>query len=138
MTLPEDRYDAVLLFDGVCGLCNGTVDFLLRHDTHGRLRFAALQSDSGKRLLGQYGLPPDAPDTVVFVQHGRCLTESSAVLAAVAQLGLPWRMLAMLRVVPKPLRDVVYRVIARNRYRWFGRRDTCRMPTPEERDRFLE
>lgn len=135
---PPENDAAVVLFDGVCGLCNGTVDFLLRHDTRGALRFAALQSESGKRLLAECGLPAEALDSVVLVERGRCVTESTAVLQALAYLGYPWRVLSVLRVIPQPLRDIVYRYIARHRYAWFGRRDQCRIPTESEHARFLE
>ncbi|MEO1009336.1 MAG: thiol-disulfide oxidoreductase DCC family protein [Planctomycetota bacterium] len=127
----------IVLFDGICGLCNGLVDFLLRKDRHGRLRYAALQSDAGAHLLERTGVPPEA-DTIVVVRGGRALLRSDAVLAIARELGPPWSLAGVLRVIPRPIRDLAYRVIARNRYRVFGTRDTCRRPTEAERSRILE
>lgn len=137
MTPPGDEYDAVLLFDGVCGLCNGVVDFLLRHDRSARIRFAALQSEAGKCLMRACGYREDSLDSVVLVQGTQCYTESAAVLAALGYLGLPWRLTAVFYAVPRSVRDGVYRWVARHRYGWFGRRETCRVPDASERARFL-
>ena len=138
MVPPGNTYEAVLLFDGVCGLCNGVVDFILRHDRCARIGFAALQSAAGQRLLGEYGLSPDSLHSVVLIEHGRCVTESTAVLAAARHLGYPWRLVTVFRLVPRPLRDGVYRLVAKRRYAWFGRRETCRVPSHSERERFIE
>jgi predicted DCC family thiol-disulfide oxidoreductase YuxK len=127
----------VVLFDGVCGLCNRFVDFALRRDRAGRLRFAALQSPPGRALLAGAGLDPEALDSVVLVRGGRVYRESAAALRVLAELGLPWSLAAAGLAVPAPLRDAVYRFVARRRYAWFGRRDGCRVPTPAERARFL-
>jgi predicted DCC family thiol-disulfide oxidoreductase YuxK len=127
----------VVLFDGVCGLCNRFVDFALRHDRAGRLRFAALQSPAGRALLVAAGLAPDALDSVVLFHRGRAHRESAAALRVLALLGLPWSLAAAGLAVPRPLRDAVYRFVARRRYAWFGRRDACRVPTADERARFL-
>jgi predicted DCC family thiol-disulfide oxidoreductase YuxK len=132
----------VVLFDGVCGLCNRTVDFLLRADRRGRLRFATLQGPTAASLLGERNLPLDL-QTVLYLRHRdgaapELLDRSSAILAILRDLGGGWRAAAALRVVPRPLRDAVYRFVAARRYRWFGKRDTCRLPTPEERHRFLD
>jgi predicted DCC family thiol-disulfide oxidoreductase YuxK len=128
---------AVVYFDGFCNLCNGTVDFLIRRDRHRRLRYASLQSPRGQR---ECGATPDGedPGSVVLSYQGRLYYRSTAVLCAVALLGGPWRLVSVLRVVPPPIRDAVYRFVAARRYSWFGRRDACRVPTAEERDRFLE
>jgi predicted DCC family thiol-disulfide oxidoreductase YuxK len=127
----------VVLFDGVCALCNRFVDFALRHDRAARLRFAALQSPPGRALLAGAGLDPEALDSVVLVCCGRVYRESAAALRVLAELGLPWSLAAAGLAVPRPLRDAVYRFVARRRYAWFGRRDACRVPTPAERARFL-
>ena len=125
----------IVFFDGVCGLCNATVDLLLRADRHHRLLFAPLQGETAHARLG---LPADAPlDTLVLLDaHGRH-DRSSAVLRIAHHLGGPWRVLVVFRLVPRPVRDAVYRFIARHRYAWFGQRAACRLPTPAERDRFL-
>jgi len=128
---------AIVYFDGYCNLCNGTVDFLIKRDRHRRLWFASLQSPRGQRDCGP---APDGedPGSVVLSYQGKTYYRSTAVLRAVALLGGVWRTVTVLRVIPPPMRDAVYRFIAARRFRWFGRRDTCRVPTPEERDHFLE
>lgn len=127
----------IVLFDGECNVCNRTVDFLLRRDRERRLRFAPLQSDAGRQLLARFGLPADRLDTVVLVEGDRFWTRSTAFLQALRRLPFPWPLASALRLVPRPLRDRAYDAFARNRYRWFGRRETCRVPAPDERDRFL-
>jgi predicted DCC family thiol-disulfide oxidoreductase YuxK len=132
----DDR--TVVLFDGVCNLCNGFVNFLIDRDPGARLAFAALQSDAGRRLLTSAGLPEDSLQSVVVVDAGATLTRSSAALRILRRLGGPWSVLALpLLAVPRPLRDAVYDWIARKRYGWFGRQEFCRIPTPELRRRFL-
>lgn len=132
----DDR--AVVLFDGVCNLCNGSVQFILKRDPHGRFRFASLQSDAGRGLLHAHGLPADALESVVLVEDGRAWTRSDAALRIARGLSGGWRAAGVLRVVPRPLRDAVYGLVARNRYRWFGKRESCMIPTPEWRARFLD
>ena len=127
----------IVLFDGVCNLCNGTVNFILDHDPAGRFRFAALQSEAGRALLVRHGLAADALESLVLVEGERAWVRSDAALRIAAGLGAPWRWLAVLRVVPRGIRDRLYDAVARNRYRWFGRRDECRVPTPDLRARFL-
>ena len=131
---------AVVLFDGVCLLCDRLVGFLLAHDRHRRLRFAALQSDPGRALLERLGVaaPAGEPQTVYLVEGERLRERSDAILRALVLLGLPWSLAGACYLVPKPLRDGAYRFVARHRSRWFGRADACRRPTPEERARFLE
>jgi predicted DCC family thiol-disulfide oxidoreductase YuxK len=128
----------VLLFDGVCNLCNGSVQFILRRDPRARFRFASLQSAVGQRYLEELGVDRQAVDSVILVEGGRWYQESDAALRVVRILGGPWRVLGIFRMVPRPLRDRLYRLIARNRYRWFGKRETCWLPTPELRERFLD
>jgi predicted DCC family thiol-disulfide oxidoreductase YuxK len=127
----------LVLFDGVCVLCNGFVDFLLPRDANGELTFGALQSEAAKQALRDAGLPDALPQTVIVIDDGRVYQESTAVLRVFRRLGWPWRALSWLRVVPRPLRDAVYRFIAKRRYRLTGRRDSCRIPNPAERARFL-
>ncbi|MGE0617016.1 MAG: thiol-disulfide oxidoreductase DCC family protein [Bacteriovoracia bacterium] len=118
------RPPSVILFDGVCNLCNGFVDFVVRRDTHRRFRFASLPG--GEKL-----------DSIALLQDGRRWERSAAVLKVLGGLGLPWSLFSILRAVPRPVRDAVYDWIARNRYLWFGKRDTCRLPTAEEKTLFL-
>lgn len=128
----------ILLFDGVCNLCNSSVDFIVRHDLKGAVKFASLQSRTGRRLLRRGGLPADYDASLVLVEGNRYYTSSDAALRAAAYLRPPWSWASVFRIVPKSIRDAVYRWVSRNRYDWFGKRDTCRLPTPEERDRFID
>jgi len=127
----------VILFDGVCNLCNQSVDFVLRRDRKRLFRYASLQSAVGRDLLRAHRLPPDNLDTVVLLIGGRAYVRSAAALRIAGQLGGLWRLAPLLLAVPRPLRDGIYRWIAANRYRWFGRQDTCRMPKPDEQALFL-
>ncbi|PPU66654.1 hypothetical protein XcodCFBP4690_00435 [Xanthomonas codiaei] len=129
---------ATIVFDGVCLLCNGWVQFLLRHDRRGRYRFAAMQGQAGRALLQQHGLDPDDPLSFLLVDHSGAWTDSDAIVRVLARLGGLWRLATVLRVIPRGLRDIGYRLIARNRYRWFGRSDHCMLPTPEQHARFLD
>jgi predicted DCC family thiol-disulfide oxidoreductase YuxK len=128
---------AVLLFDGVCNLCNGTVRFVAERDPVGRFHFAALQSDKGRELLARCGLPLDALDTFVLVEGDRCWTRSDAALRVARGLSGAWPLLAVLRLVPRFLRDRVYGWVAGHRYAWFGKQESCMVPSPELRSRFL-
>lgn len=133
----------VVFYDGVCGLCNRLVYFLLRKDRHARLRFAQLQGDLARELLVPRGIDPSDLDTVYVVANWRtpderALARSRAILHALGQLGGGWRLLAAVaRIVPRPLADVAYRLVARVRYRLFGRFDACPLPPPEWRKRML-
>lgn len=128
----------ILLFDGVCNLCNGFVQWVVRRDPEAVFRFASLQSDVGQHLLSRAGLPARELSTVVLYQDGEFYTHSDVPLLVALRLGGPWSLLYVLRIVPKPLRDAVYNWVARNRYRWFGKRESCMVPTPELRSRFLD
>jgi predicted DCC family thiol-disulfide oxidoreductase YuxK len=126
-----------VLFDGVCNLCNGSVQFILKRDPQGLFRFASLQSEAGRSLMDQHGLDPGALSSVVVIEDGRVWQESSAALRVARHLPGAWKLLRVFAVIPRPLRDAVYRLIARNRYRWFGKTETCWLPTPELQGRFL-
>jgi predicted DCC family thiol-disulfide oxidoreductase YuxK len=133
---------AVIVFDGVCVLCNGWVDFLLRYDRLQRYRFAAMQGDAGRRLLADNGLDPDDPMSFLLIEYDRgpaprISTDSDAVRRVLVGLGGLWRVAALSVLVPRGLRDLLYRLIARNRYRWFGRHDACLVPDAERMKRFL-
>lgn len=128
----------VLLFDGVCNLCNASVQWLIRRDNRSVFRFAALQSAVGADLLRRAGLTGDLPDSVVLVEDGRCLVRSDAALRICTLLGGWWRLLGIFRIVPRRLRDGVYDRIAGKRYAWFGRQESCWLPTPALRERFLD
>ncbi|HDS1038853.1 TPA: thiol-disulfide oxidoreductase DCC family protein [Stenotrophomonas maltophilia] len=129
---------AVIVFDGVCALCSRWVRFLLRFDRHGRYRFAAMQGAQGSTLLRAHGLDPNDPLSFLLVDEQGAWTDTDAILRVLVGLGDVWRLAGLLRVLPSRWRDVAYRALARNRYRWFGRHDTCYLPTPEQATRFLD
>lgn len=129
---------SIVVFDGVCNLCNWVVQLIIRHDPDGHFQFASLQSEVGRALLEKHGLQSVQPETVVLVRDERTYTMSDAALEIASDMGFPFRLLYPLIVLPKGVRDWAYRFVARNRYRWFGRRDSCMMPTPELRRRFLD
>jgi predicted DCC family thiol-disulfide oxidoreductase YuxK len=131
------RIPSVILFDGVCNLCNTFVQFVIARDPDGRFHFASLQSDSGRRMLRSTALAEPFPDTVVLVESGRAFVRSTAALRIVRRLRAPWPLAYAFIVVPRPLRDWLYDVVARHRYRWFGRRESCIVPTGELRARFI-
>lgn len=135
--LPVADGEAIVVFDGVCVLCSGWVDFLLRHDRRGQFRLAAMQTESGRALLASSGLDPDDPLSFLLIDAKGARTDSDAVLALLTRLGWPWRAAGMFRLLPRALRDRGYRWLARNRYRWFGKREACYLPDAETRDRFL-
>ena len=134
----------IVFYDGVCGLCNRLVQFLLKRDRHDRLRFASLQSDFASKVLGRHGIDPKDLDTVHVVENyeqtsERVLNRSDAILRAGRELGGMWAFAARLGcVVPRPLRNVFYRFVATNRYRVFGKYDTCMLPEPRHRAKFLD
>jgi len=127
----------VVLFDGICNLCSGSVQFAIARDPAATLRFAAIQSPLGQDFLRRRGLPTDDFETFYLIDEGRIFEKSSAFLRMVAYLRWPWPVLRVMQVVPRPLRDWLYDRIARNRYRLFGQRETCLLPTPEIAGRFL-
>jgi predicted DCC family thiol-disulfide oxidoreductase YuxK len=131
--------DRIVFFDGVCNLCNGTVQFILDRDPAGLFRFAPLQSDLATRMLGERGVEVDRnePDSVLLLEGDRVYARSDAVVRITRHLTGAWPLLATFAVVPRFLRDAIYRFVARHRYRWFGRTDACRVPTPALRARFL-
>jgi len=137
MSVDLQRGHAVIVFDGVCVLCNGWVRFLLRHDRHGRYRFAAMQGESGRALLTAHGLDADDPVSFLLIEGGVAWTDTDAIVRVLSGLGGAWRVAALLRVLPKALRDRLYRGLARNRYRVFGRYEQCAIPAPEQAARFL-
>ncbi len=128
----------VLFFDGVCNLCNSWVNFVIDRDPEARILFAPLQSEISRSLLLQFDMDADAMDTVVLLDQGRLYERSDAVLQLVGYLGGPVRLIRAGVLVPRFLRDAVYNYIAKKRYRWFGKRDECRVPEPGLKNRFLD
>jgi len=129
--------DPLILYDGVCRLCGWSVNIILKADRRGRLKFAALQSDPARSLLEAHGLKPDTMTSMIFVEGGRVSMKSTALLRIARHLGGAWHLCRIGWLVPRVVRDVLYDVIARNRYSWFGKNDTCPPPDPKYNDRFL-
>jgi predicted DCC family thiol-disulfide oxidoreductase YuxK len=128
----------IILFDGECNLCSWSVQFIIRRDPKARFRFAALQSPAGWRLLAERGIDARGFDSVVLLDGARWYARSGAALRIARRLSGAWPLLGALLVVPRPLRDWAYDVVARRRYGWFGRADACMVPTPALRERFLD
>ncbi|WP_332275673.1 thiol-disulfide oxidoreductase DCC family protein [Bacillus velezensis] len=134
---PAQLPDRVLLFDGVCNLCSGAVQFIIKRDPAGKISFASLQSDTARELLASEGLPTEQFDSMIFIENGRIYKNSAAVLKVSRHLRGAWRLSAVFFAVPRPLRDRAYSFIARRRYKWFGKREACMLPSPEIKNRFL-
>lgn len=130
---------AVIVFDGVCTLCNGWVHFLLERDRARRFGFAAMQGMHGRELLATHGLDPDDPASFLLIDAAGAWRDSEVIARVLAGLGTRWRIMAWLLMrLPRSLRDRGYALVARNRYRWFGRRQACMLPPAGEADRFLD
>ncbi len=129
---------SVILFDGVCNLCNGFVQFLIERDPKRRYRYASLQSETGQALMRSAGLPADEINTVVLMEEGTAYTHSDVALRVARHMGGLWPLATVLYIVPKFLRDAIYNWVARNRYRWFGKKEACMVPTPELKSLFLD
>ena len=139
---------AVILFDGVCNFCDASVNFVIEHDRDGYFRFAPLQSGAGSELAAEHGLRSETSntngpgdlipiDSVILIEDGKAYTRSTAALRIARRLGGIWSLFYGLMVIPEPVRDFFYRLFAKYRYRMFGRKDECMLPTPEERARYL-
>jgi predicted DCC family thiol-disulfide oxidoreductase YuxK len=130
----------VVLFDGVCNICSRTVNFIIDRDPKGKFRFASLQSEAGRRILEGFGntVSPGDPETIVVIDRSHVYQRSGALLRVARHMRGAWPLLTALLVVPRPVRDALYRWAAARRYRWFGKSDTCRVPTQELRARFLD
>jgi predicted DCC family thiol-disulfide oxidoreductase YuxK len=128
----------IILFDGICNLCNASVRFIIEHERKPEFLFASIQSDAGKQLLERHDLPPDDLQSVILIENGNIWFESIAVLKIGQTLRFPWSFLCHASfIVPKFFRDWVYKLIARNRYHWFGKRDICILPNENLQARFL-
>ncbi len=134
----EIKRQKIILFDGVCNLCNGSVIFILQREKKPVFQFASIQSEAGKELLDWYGLPKDYDQAIVLIDHGRIYLGSTAALRIGQHLRFPWSLLSYAGfIVPKFIRDWVYKQIALNRYQWFGKREVCMVPTEKLKARFL-
>jgi predicted DCC family thiol-disulfide oxidoreductase YuxK len=128
---------AIVLFDGVCNFCNHSIQFIIKRDKKSYFKFGALQSEEGKALLQKHGLSSEILDTIVLIEGGKAYTYSTAPLRIVRKLNLLWPICFIFILVPSFIRDPIYKWISKNRYKWFGKQESCLMPTPEIRSRFL-
>ena len=131
----DDR--PVIIFDGECVLCSGSAQFVMRHDKRKVFRLLAAQTPLGRALYAHYGLAAGDYETMILIADGVAMLRSQAVIRIAEQLGFPWSLAAAARIMPRSWRDRLYGVLARNRLRILGRRDTCFMPKPADADRFL-
>ena len=127
----------VIVFDGICNLCSGFMRFVYKRDKNSCFKFAWIQSERGKALLEGYGFSKDKSDTILFIEQDRVYTKSTAFLKIVNYLNYPWPLLRAAYLIPVYFRDKLYDLIAQNRYRWFGKKDSCMAPDGKLRDRFL-
>ncbi|MFB0905115.1 MAG: thiol-disulfide oxidoreductase DCC family protein [Nonlabens sp.] len=132
----EKNHD-IVLFDGVCNLCNGAILFLIKRDKNDRFRFAPLESEVGKKLLLKHQIDPSKIDSIVLVSDNTAFTKATAALNISRHLSGLWPLLYSLIIIPNFITDAVYDFIARNRYRWFGKKESCMIPTPELQSKFL-
>jgi predicted DCC family thiol-disulfide oxidoreductase YuxK len=128
---------SIILFDGVCNLCNHAVQFIIRRDPHNCFRFASIQSSIGQQLIAQFP-NLDGFDSIILIEGDRAYTRSTAALRIAKKMNLFWKAAYLFIIIPRPLRDRIYKFVADNRYRWFGKQDTCMLPNPEIRNRFLD
>ncbi|SHM41034.1 thiol-disulfide oxidoreductase DCC family protein [Gracilibacillus kekensis] len=127
----------IILFDGVCNFCSSSVQFIIKRDPHQKFQFASLQSEVGQKLISKYNVPNDI-DSIVLIKDNRYYTKSTAALNIAKSLHRLYPVFSIFLLIPKILRDKVYQIIAKNRYRWFGKKDSCMLPSPEDRERFID
>jgi predicted DCC family thiol-disulfide oxidoreductase YuxK len=132
-----DKDKPIVLFDGICNYCNSLVNFIIRQDKQKKLRFGTLQSNAGQRILQQWNLPTDSFETFILIDREKLYTKSTAVLHLYKNLPWYWQWTQLFWIFPKFMRDAIYNIIANNRYRWFGKRNECMVPTAALRERFL-
>ena len=128
---------SIILFDGVCNFCNSAINFVLKQDRKGVFHFAPLQSEAGQKLLQQYRLPTEEFESFVLIDDGKVYKKSTASLRVLNKLPWYWKEAQILRIIPTVFRDAIYDFIARNRYKWFGKKGQCMIPTTQMRSRFL-
>ena len=131
------KFEKIIVFDGVCNFCNASVDFVMKRDPNGKFKFGTLQSKPAQEILNRLHLQKDDFETFLLLEEGEVFTKSTAALRTAIHLTGLWPLLGMFLIVPRPIRDGVYDFIARRRYRWMGKRDTCRIPTSTELERFV-
>jgi predicted DCC family thiol-disulfide oxidoreductase YuxK len=134
MEIPSE----IILFDGVCNFCNSSVQFIMRKEKRAELKFASLQSATGQKLLSEYGVAQDGHGTLVYIKNGKAYTRSSAALRITKKFRGIWPAMSAFLIVPSFIRDFFYNIIARNRYKWWGKSETCQIPSPGQRMRFID
>lgn len=127
----------VVLFDGVCNLCSGAVQFILEHERSETLKFSSLQSDVGKKLLATFDIDPRLTDSIVYIENNKAFVKSTAAIRIARHLKMPWRIVSKFSFVPRIIRDFIYDLIARNRYKMFGKKEECWLPQPRWKKRFF-
>ena len=132
------KVEAIILFDGVCNLCNGSVQFILKRDKKNYFQFASLQSDFGQKTLSENQLPSDDFKSLLLLENGKLYQSSTAALRIARKLDGGWPLFYGLVIVPRFIRNFIYQIIAKNRYRWFGKQESCMIPTPEYQARFIQ
>jgi len=128
---------SIILFDGVCNLCSSFVQFIIRHDSRAKFKFSSLQSEVAQKILAQFNIPPNELRTIVLVEDGKVYLRSRAVLRVARRLDGAWKISALFYIFPSFISDAIYNFISKYRYKVFGKRDTCLVPTPELKSRFL-
>jgi predicted DCC family thiol-disulfide oxidoreductase YuxK len=129
--------ESIILFDGVCNLCNDSVQFILKRDPVGYFKFASLQGETGQKLLKRYGISTEL-NSFVLIEKDKIYLKSSAALRVCRHLTGPWKSLSFLRIIPPVIRDFLYDIVAKNRYRWFGKKESCMLPSPKWKNRFID
>lgn len=130
------KNNKIILFDGICNFCNSSVNFIIDRDIYDVFRFSSLQSDAGNKMLHKYKVE-DGIDSLILIEGDNYYTKSTAALKIAKELKSPWKIFYIFIIIPKFVRDFFYDIIAKNRYRWFGKREKCRIPTEEEKNKFI-
>ncbi|TWI84861.1 putative DCC family thiol-disulfide oxidoreductase YuxK [Lacibacter cauensis] len=133
-----EQPDRLVLFDGVCNFCNFWIQFALKRDKKGKLKFGSLQGTTAQEILPKYNIDPTVLTSVIFIEDGVAYRESTAALKVCRHLDGGWKLLYVLIIIPAFIRDGIYKWVGRNRYKWFGKQESCMLPTPEQRARFVE
>lgn len=135
--MEKQEFD-IIYFDGVCNLCNASVDFIIKHDSQRKFRFASLQSQKGQAILKANQLNPEDYDSFILESGKKYFIKSTAALKVAGKLGFPIKLMTIFLVIPPVIRNGIYSWISKNRYKWFGKKETCRLPSPEERALFID
>lgn len=136
--MKNNVHQPIIFFDGVCNLCNSSVNYFIKRDKKNILKFASLQSDAAKQILLQFGVEKVDLKSIIVLNNNKLYLESSAIIEILKQLGGIYKIFTIFWIIPKPIRDFLYQIIAKNRYRWFGKKESCMIPTPELKNKFIE